>query len=54
VIAGKVILTAIEIPLTAFQIAGGIVLFVFALAMILAENCRETRNISHSEKQAFE
>lgn len=34
VIAGEIILTAIEIPLSAFQIAGGIVLFLFALSMI--------------------
>jgi multiple antibiotic resistance protein len=34
VVAGEVILTAIDIPLSAFQIAGGIVLFLFALSMI--------------------
>ena len=34
VVAGEVILTAIEIPLAAFQVAGGIVLFLFALSMI--------------------
>jgi hypothetical protein len=33
---GEIILTALEIPLSAFQIAGGIVLFLFALSMILA------------------
>ena len=37
VVAGEVILTAIEIPLSAFQIAGGIVLFLFALTMIFGE-----------------
>jgi multiple antibiotic resistance protein len=36
--AGEVILTAIEIPLTAFQIAGGIILFLFALSMIFGES----------------
>lgn len=37
VVAGEVILTSIEIPLAAFQIAGGIVLFLFALTMIFGE-----------------
>jgi len=38
VIAGEIILTAIEMPLSAFQIAGGIVLFLFALTMIFGES----------------
>ena len=38
VMAGEVILTAISIPLPAFQIAGGIVLFLFALTMIFGES----------------
>ncbi|MEE4376030.1 MAG: MarC family protein [Candidatus Competibacteraceae bacterium] len=38
VIAGEVILDAIDIPLAAFQIAGGIVLFLFALTMIFGES----------------
>ena len=38
VVAGEVILTAMAIPLTAFQIAGGIVLFLFALTMIFGES----------------
>jgi len=38
VIAGEVILTAINIPLSAFEIAGGIVLFLFALSMIFGES----------------
>ncbi|MAD46768.1 MAG: MarC family transcriptional regulator [Oceanospirillaceae bacterium] len=37
VIAGEIILDAINIPLSAFQIAGGIVLFLFALTMIFGE-----------------
>ncbi|MDF7826090.1 MarC family protein [Pontiellaceae bacterium B12227] len=37
VIAGEIILKAINIPLEAFQIAGGIVLFLFALSMIFGE-----------------
>lgn len=38
VVAGEVILTAIDIPLSAFQISGGIVLFLFALSMIFGES----------------
>ncbi|AWB65500.1 MarC family transcriptional regulator [Saccharobesus litoralis] len=38
VIAGELILTAMSIPLSAFQIAGGIVLFIFALSMIFGES----------------
>jgi multiple antibiotic resistance protein len=38
VIAGELILKALEIPLPAFQIAGGIVLFLFALSMIFGES----------------
>ncbi|QDF67860.1 MarC family protein [Shewanella sp. SNU WT4] len=38
VIAGEFILKSINIPLSAFQIAGGIVLFIFALSMIFGES----------------
>lgn len=38
VVAGEVILTAMAIPISAFQIAGGIVLFLFALSMIFGES----------------
>ncbi|QPJ64329.1 MAG: MarC family protein [Candidatus Nitrohelix vancouverensis] len=38
VIAGEIILTAMQIPLSAFQVAGGIVLFLFALTMIFGES----------------
>lgn len=37
-VAGEFILTAMAIPLSAFQIAGGIVLFLFALSMIFGES----------------
>jgi multiple antibiotic resistance protein len=37
VVAGELLLNAIEIPLSAFQIAGGIVLLLFALSMILGD-----------------
>ncbi|MGV6827594.1 MAG: MarC family protein [bacterium] len=36
--AGELILDAMGIPLAAFQIAGGIVLFLFALTMIFGES----------------
>ena len=38
VVAGEIILKSIDIPLSAFQIAGGIVLFLFALTMIFGES----------------
>lgn len=37
-LVGELILTAMGIPLPAFQIAGGIVLFLFALSMIFGES----------------
>lgn len=41
-IAGEPLLDAIGTPLPAFQIAGGIVLFVFALTMIFGESKPES------------
>jgi multiple antibiotic resistance protein len=38
VVAGEPILDAIDIPVEAFQIAGGIVLFLFALTMLFGES----------------
>lgn len=38
VVAGELILAAMGIPLSAFQIAGGIVLFLFALTMIFGDS----------------
>jgi len=38
VVAGELILSAMDIPLSAFQIAGGIILFLFALTMIFGES----------------
>ncbi len=38
VIAGEIILTLMGIPLSAFQVAGGIVLFLFSLSMIFGES----------------
>lgn len=37
-IAGQFLLEAMQIPLSAFQIAGGLVLFLFALTMIFGES----------------
>ena len=38
VVMGELLLNAMSIPLAAFQIAGGIVLFLFALSMIFGES----------------
>lgn len=38
VVAGELILKAMSIPLSAFQVAGGVVLFLFALTMIFGES----------------
>ena len=38
VVAGEVLLSAMDVPLPAFQVGGGIVLFLFALTMIFGES----------------
>jgi len=38
IVAGELILSAMKIPLEAFQVAGGIILFLFALSMIFGES----------------
>jgi multiple antibiotic resistance protein len=38
IVLGELILNAIDIPLPTFQIAGGIVLFLFALSMIFGDS----------------
>ena len=55
IIAGEVILNAIDVPLASFQIAGGIVLFLFALTMIFGESKpdEEMKNISSSDETAI-
>lgn len=55
VIAGEIILTAMKIPLEAFQIAGGIVLFLFALTMIFGESKpeEETRMVKNYKDTAL-
>lgn len=38
IVAGEVLLLAMGVPLLAFQVAGGLVLFLFALTMIFGES----------------
>ncbi len=38
VIAGQFLLDAMQVPLPAFQIAGGVIMFVFAFSMIFGES----------------
>lgn len=38
IVAGELLLNAMDIPLSAFQIAGGIVLFIFAMTMIFGDS----------------
>lgn len=56
VVGGEFLLTAMDIPLSAFQVAGGIVMFLFALTMIFGESkpdeeLRLARN--HSDTAIF-
>ncbi len=56
VFAGGPILKAMSVPLSAFQISGGVVLFLFALSMIFGESKpeQETRLAeSHNETAIF-
>lgn len=56
IVAGEIILTSIEVPLSSFQVAGGIVLFLFALTMIFGESKpeEELKTIhTHSETAIF-
>ena len=55
-VAGEVILNAMDVPISAFQISGGIVLFLFALSMIFGESKPEEElklTASHSETAIF-
>ena len=38
IVVGEILLKAMGVPLTAFQIAGGLILFLFALTMIFGES----------------
>ncbi|MEZ6143092.1 MAG: MarC family protein [Zavarzinella sp.] len=52
VIAGEWLLRAMEIPIPAFQIAGGIVLFLFALSMIFGESKPEQEiKLPHTDNE---
>ncbi len=55
VIAGEFILTAMSVPISAFQISGGIVLFLFALSMIFGESKpeEETRLAENTNETAI-
>ncbi|MCE7568024.1 MarC family protein [Aliivibrio fischeri] len=53
-IVGQLLLEAMQIPLSAFQVAGGLVLLIFALTMIFGESKPEqeqkmSEEMSHSE-----
>lgn len=47
---GEIILDAIDVPLPTFQIAGGIVLLLFALSMIFGDS-KPKSELSHIEKE---
>ena len=51
-LAGQALLEAMQIPLTAFQIAGGLVLLLFALTMIFGEGKQEMRLSSNLNELA--
>ena len=57
IVAGELILKALSIPLPAFQISGGVVLFLFALSMIFGESKPEEEikllEKSHKETAIF-
>lgn len=57
VVTGEIILRALSIPLSAFQISGGIVLFLFALNMIFGDSKPEEEikslNESHKDTAIF-
>jgi len=55
IIAGQLLLTAIGVPLSTFQISGGIILFLFALTMIFGEGKPEgeLRNLRSGRETAI-
>lgn len=57
VIIGEIILQALSIPLPAFQISGGIVLFLFAINMIFGDSKPEQEikclQVSHKDTAIF-
>ncbi len=52
-VVGEIVLTALSIPLPAFQISGGIVLFLFALNMIFGDSKpdEEIKSLQNSHKE---
>jgi len=52
-VVGEIVLTALSIPLPAFQISGGIVLFLFALNMIFGDSKpdEEIKLLKNSHKE---
>ncbi|MBA6336269.1 MarC family protein [Colwellia sp. BRX8-7] len=52
-IVGEIVLTALSIPLPAFQISGGIVLFLFAINMIFGDSKpdEEIKSLQNSHKE---
>ncbi len=55
IVAGEPLLDAIQVPLPSFQIAGGIVLFMFAMTMIFGESKpeREINTITEVNEKAI-
>ena len=57
VVAGEIVLISLSIPLPAFQISGGIVLFIFSLTMIFGDSKPEEEikllDKSHKETAIF-
>jgi multiple antibiotic resistance protein len=55
ILVGEAVLTAMGVPILAFQISGGIVLFLFALTMIFGESKPEAEreDIKHSKDVAI-
>lgn len=55
VVAGELILNEMAIPLAAFQVAGGVVLFLFALSMIFGDSKPEEERLvaDHHETAIF-
>jgi len=54
-VVGEIVLTALSIPLPAFQISGGIVLFLFALNMIFGDSKpdEEIKSLENSNETAI-
>ena len=50
IVVGELVLNAIDIPLSAFQMAGGIILFLFALTMIFGDSKPE-EELSHVDQK---